>query len=199
VDVIDWYGPFEVLDTDEAARLLDGLDAPWWICAGWALERYTAVRRPHSDLDLGVFLDDLAAVHAHFAPTHQVWAVGNGALRPLTDPADLPEWAGQLWIRERADTPWLLDVQLTERRDGEWVFKRDPSVTFPLDDITWLSDGIRYLNPEMVLLFKAAHRKPKDEADLDSALPWLRTEARERLAELLAKLDPEHPWLSRLW
>lgn len=198
MDVIDWYGPFEVLGIEQGARLLDGLDVPWWICGGWALEKYTAVRRPHGDLDLGVFLEDLAAVHAHFAPTHHVWAVGDGALRPLTDPADLPSWAHQLWIRERAGAPWLLDVQLTGRRDGEWVFKRDPSVAFPLEDVTWLSDGLRYLNPEMVLLFKAANVSAKDEADFDATLPWLRAEARLRFAELLAKLVPEHPWLSRL-
>jgi hypothetical protein len=198
VDVIDWYGPFEVLDTGDAAALLGGLPAQWWINGGWALEKYTAVRRPHNDVDVGVFLDDLAAVHAYFAPTHQVWAVGSGALRPLTDPADLPDWAHQLWIRERADTPWLLDVQLTGRRDGEWVLPRDPSVTFPLDSVTWLSDDIRYLNPEIVLLFKAAHVGAKDEADLDATLPWLRAEARQRLVELLTKIHPGHAWLSRL-
>ena len=38
-----WYGPWEPLRPSGVASLLDGLDAPWWIVGGWAIEAFTAV------------------------------------------------------------------------------------------------------------------------------------------------------------
>jgi hypothetical protein len=179
--MIDWDG----LDPRGAGRLLDGVGVPWWIHGDWALERYTAVRRPHRGVEVGVFLDDLPAVLGHFP---DVRAVVDGFAVPLSDEA--PD---RLWVR--SDGLWQLDVQVARQWHGEWVFPRDPTVTYPLDDVTWMDGGLRYLNPEFVLLSMA------DEADtaaLDSTLPWLRAEARERFVALLRKLDPAHPWLERI-
>jgi hypothetical protein len=188
VDVIDW----DVLEPAAGALAFDGVGVPWWVCGGWALERYTAVREPHDRLVVGVFLDDVPALRAHFAGA-EVWAVADGFARPAPD--ELPPDVTRLWIRARPDTQWQLDVRPTRRWHGEWVFPRDPTVTFPLDDVTWIDDGIRYLNPEMVLLFRSG--RVQRTADLDSTLPWLRAEARERLFTELRKLDPLHAWLER--
>ncbi len=80
-------------------------------------------------------------------------------------------------------------------RDGRWVFRRDPSLDFALDEITWVAaDGIRYLNPEVALAYKAKQARPKDEADLASALPALSGEQRRWLADMIDHLHPGHPW-----
>jgi hypothetical protein len=188
VDLIDW----DVLEPAAGALAFEGVGVPWWVCGGWALERYTAVRAPHDRLVVGVFSDDVPALRAHFAGA-EVWAVTDDFAERA--PAELPPDVTRLWIRARPDTPWQLDVRLTRRWRGEWVFPLDPTVTFPLDDVTWVDGGVRYLNPEMVLLFRSG--RVRHAADLDSTLPWLRADARERLFTELRKLDPFHPWLER--
>ena len=38
-------------------------------------------------------------------------------------------------------------------------------MSLPLAEATWARDGVRYLQPEIVLLFKARHLRDKDRAD----------------------------------
>ncbi len=194
------YGPFAGLDPQEASRLLDGFPRPWWIGGGWAIEVFTGVSRPHEDLDICISSTDVPEVVTHFKGTHYVWAVGSGSLRPLTEPDDpVPDWAGQLWVREAAYQPWLLDFLLSPVADGVWAFKRDISITLPFEDATWVADdGIRYERPEVALLYKARHNRPKDLADLEVALPLVDRAAVDWLRSALTGANPGHPWLAHL-
>jgi hypothetical protein len=80
-------------------------------------------------------------------------------------------------------------------RDGRWIFRRDPSLDFALEDITWAApDGIRYLNPEMALAYKARLARPKDDQDLAAALPLLSRTQRIWLADMIDHLHPGHDW-----
>ncbi len=199
-DLDDFYGPFAGLDPQGAAQLLKGFPRPWWIGGGWAIEMFTGVSRSHEDLDICISSTDVPEVVTHFADSHHVWAVGSGSLKPLIRPDDpLPDWAGQLWIRESAGKPWLLDFLLCPVADGVWRFKRDISITLPFEDATWLAEnGIRYERPELSLLYKAKHDRPKDQADFEVTLPLLDTEATEWLKRSVEKAHPGHAWLDRL-
>ena len=55
-------------------------------------------------------------------------------------------------MREHALAPWVLDIQLNPGSARRWVFKRERTVIGTLDDVTWVApDGLRYLQPELVL------------------------------------------------
>jgi hypothetical protein len=77
----------------------------------------------------------------------------------------------------------LLDRHST---DGEWVYKRDARVRLPWDKAVHAVDGVEYLRPEVALLFKAKHDRPKDHADLLAA--HLDPAARSWLADTLELL-----------
>jgi hypothetical protein len=179
------WGPWAELTPADAARLLDGFSGPWWISGGWAIE---AFRR------------DLEKLRELFRGRLDLWAAGSGTIRPLDDGRPrAPSWSGQIWLREDALAPWLLDVQLNPGGPRRWVFKRDRSISFPLEAATWVApDGIRYLRPELVLAHKLALSREVADRDLDAALPLLDATSRERLAELVGRADPEHPWNRRL-
>ncbi len=164
------------------------------------IEVFTGVSRSHEDLDICISSTDVPEVVRHFADSHHVWAVGSGSLKPLIRPDEpLPDWAGQLWIRESAGKPWLLDFLLCPVADGVWGFKRDISITLPFEEATWVAeDGIRYERPEASLLYKAKHDRPKDRADFDVTLPLLDTDATEWLKRSVEKTHPGHAWLDRL-
>jgi len=68
----------------------------------------------------------------------------------------------------------------------------------PYADVVRVLAGIPYLVPEIVLLFKAKHARPKDGADFDEMLPHLESSAKAWLADALARVHPGHAWLQRL-
>ncbi len=56
-----------------------------------------------------------------------------------------------------------------------WVCRRDPSITLPYSElILHTRTGVPYLAPEVVLLFKAKHLRPKDRHRFRRRcyLPW---------------------------
>lgn len=190
------WGAWADLTPVDAAVWLDGFAGPWWISGGWAIEAFTGLARPHKDVDATVFRRDVERLRRHLHGRLDLWAAGSGAIRPLDERRPHPpKWSGQIWLREHALAPWLLDVQLNPGGPRRWIYKRDRSVSLPLEDATWVAaDGIRYLRPELVLAHKVALARPVDDGDLDAALPLLDAGARERLAELVARANPSHSW-----
>jgi len=60
------------------------------------------------------------------------------------------------------------------------------------------SSGIRYLAPEIQLLYKAKAYRPKDQADFERIVPRLDATARSWLRHSLEKTLPGHSWLTVL-
>jgi hypothetical protein len=194
------YGPWEPVDPVGAEQLMAGYREPWWIVGGYAIEAFTRTARRHEDCDVVIFARHLDIFRAHFESRFHLWAVGSGALRPLDDRfPELPDWAGQVWLREHALAPWRLDCIVNPDQDGRWQSKRDEAHVADLDQITWVDDrGIRYLNPEVTLLFKAKQAREKDRLDLEAAWPRLAPQQRTWLRDAVQRMYPEHPWNERL-
>ena len=54
-------------------------------------------------------------------------------------------------------------MPLTPDRDGLWTNKRLPDHVAPVEEVTWVGDdGIRYVNPEIALLYKSRSGRLKD-------------------------------------
>ncbi len=107
--------------------------------------------------------------------------------------------ANGLWLREEADGPWRFEVMLAASEGDRWLYRRDPSVSLPLAGVGGVTvDGIPYLRPEVVLLFKARTTRPRDEQDFAAALPLMDGISREWLRRALETAHPGHPWAGRL-
>ncbi|HET7357752.1 MAG TPA: hypothetical protein VFJ09_13865 [Nocardioidaceae bacterium] len=77
--------------------------------------------------------------------------------------------------------------------------RRDETHVADLEDVTWVADdGVRYLDPEVTLLFKAKQARPKDDVDLASAWPLLPAAKRRWLRDAVRRLYPDHRWSQRL-
>ncbi len=59
-------------------------------------------------------------------------------------------------------------------------------------------DGVPYLAPEIVLLFKAKKNRDKDDRDFEQVGDQLPPERKAWLRDALSQYDPRHKWLSRL-
>ncbi|WP_314220738.1 nucleotidyltransferase domain-containing protein [Streptomyces zaehneri] len=183
---------------EQMVERLGGVGAPWCIAAGWALDLFRgAPSRPHGDLEIAVPAAAFSEIRDRF-PEYAWDAVGSGRV-----------WAGagaealaatyQTWLRDPVSGQFLFDVFREPHEGATWVCRRDESLRLPYDAIIErTADGIPYLVPELVLLFKAKAIRPKDQADFDGVLPLLGRARRDRLSEWLDRVHPGHPWLAEL-
>ncbi|MFI9404862.1 nucleotidyltransferase domain-containing protein [Nocardia sp. NPDC052316] len=191
------WGPWALVTPADVASILSEFTAPWWVAGGWALDAFTDSPRAHSDIDVAMFRADLPALRKALDGHLHIWSAGSDGIRPLDERfPEMPDSAEQVWLRRDAMSPWLLDVLLNSDRDGAWVNKRDNSWVAPLDQVTWVdAAGIRYLNPELVLLFKAKLARDKDRNDLVRTWPKLDDAQRATLRTYVDRHHPAHEWL----
>ncbi len=194
------YGDWDPLPPSEVAKELDGFGRPWWVVGGWAIEAASGYRREHEDTDISILSTDVASLVEHLRGRWHVWNNVGGVLHPLGDrwvQGDEPR--SQLWLRRDARSPWVLDIPLTPSSNGEWTNKFLDRHVAQVDEVTWIAhDGISYLLPEIVLVYKARLRRPKDEPDFEATLPLLTPERRTWMRSALELVAPGHHWLGSL-
>ncbi len=178
------------------AHRLAGLAMPWYVAAGWALDLFRGYQtRAHGDLEIGVPIARFPEIRERFSE-YAVDAVSSGRIWENATPEVLAV-THQSWVRDPGTNDYLVDV-FREPHDGDtWICRHDETIRLPYDDIICFSPaGIPYLAPELVLLFKAKHARPKDQADFEATIPHLSPAQRAALAELLARVHPGHRWLT---
>ena len=184
----------------ELAKRLTGVSRPWYVAGGWALDlwRETLGRPPareHSDVEIGIPRPALREFAAAL-PGLELYGVCSGAVWPLRGSTPRRN-VRQVWAAE--DGAYRTDLFLEGGAGRQWIFKRDARIRLPIRAATGRTpDGVPFLRPEIVLLYKAAHRRPKDEADLEATLPLLDAQARAWLVKALDLAHPGHPWRARV-
>jgi aminoglycoside-2''-adenylyltransferase len=190
---------------EEVAALLAGVQAPWYVAAGWAIELFLGEeRRAHEDLEIAVPREHFSEIAEALAGCDLFIPDGDltdpGLVWPFAQAPKALDGHQQTWVREPATGLWRLDVFREPSEGDMWIYRRDERIRLPYSDvIERTGDGIPYARPEIVLLFKAKHsERSKDEADFAAVLPSLELGRRRWLAESLALVHPGHPWLERV-
>jgi hypothetical protein len=181
------------------AERLDGVAFPWFVAGGWALDLFRgATTRDHEDLEIALPAGTFPQLTPLF-PDMVFWVPqGEGRLAPMT-PVTLAGESHQTWAWDRTAGSWRFDV-FREPHDGHtWICRRDAQIRLPYPEIVRrTADGVPYLVPEIVLLFKAKAVRRKDAADFDGVLPLLTAAQRAWLDGALGVVHPDHPWRARL-
>jgi hypothetical protein len=182
----------------EVAQRLADVAAPWCVAAGWALDLFRGRQtREHGDIEIAIPAATFPEIRDCF-PRYAFDAVSSGRIWENAAPGVLAA-THQTWLRDPVTGNYLLDV-FREPHDGEtWICRHDETIRLPYSKIIhYTPDGIPYLAPELVLLFKAKHARPKDQADFDGTIPRMTSAQRATLAGLLARVHPGHRWLANL-
>jgi hypothetical protein len=188
---------------DEVFRLLASVEAPWCVAAGWAIDLFLGEeRRGHEDVEIAVPRDRFGEI-AEALAGFELFVAGRdgeqGVVWPLAEAGGALDTFHQTWVRDPVTGSWRLDV-FRDPSDGDtWICRRDERIRMPYSElIEHTPEGIPYSRPEVVVLFKAKHARPKDDGDLAAVLPRLDASRRRWLADALDLVHPGHRWLREL-
>ncbi len=178
----------------QVLSLLGGFGKPWWVAGGWAVDLFIGrPTRPHKDIEIALFRHDQSALQEHLAGWN---------LRKVADHRRVPWLRGDRLtlpvheIHGRGPEGQGLEILLNEYDRGRWVFRRDPAITRPATLISARSaDGVPFMRPEIVLLYKSRDAGPNDHADFERAAPLLDLDSRAWLGAALRRHVPGHRWL----
>jgi len=179
------------------ADRLAGVEVAWYVAAGWALDLFHGAQtRVHEDTEIAVPATYFHRIASRFTDC-RFCVPHDGELVPATD--ETLKDSHQTWAWEQASGKWRLDV-FREPHDGPtWICRRDEGIRRPYHEIIeFTPDGIPFLAPEIVLLFKAKAARDKDTADFHGVLPKLDRQRRRWLDDALGLVHPDHSWRGSL-
>jgi len=186
---------------EDVAWLLEGVQTPWYVAAGWALELFLGGgHREHDDLEIAVPNSRFDEVAEALGDLEIFLITDRREATPLAEARGRFFDTHQTWVREPDTGFWRFDV-FREPSDGDtWICRREPALRLLYEHlIERTDDGIPYGRPEVILLMKAKHAQlEKNERDLEAVLPRLDAERRTWLRDAVALVHPGHAWLDVL-
>jgi hypothetical protein len=181
----------------EAAVVLAGTDVPWAVAGGWAIDLHLGRQtRPHSDLEVAI-PNGLFPRFRRELTAFDLYEALDGGVRKL-GPEEFPQ-DHQVWALDPLVRKWRMDTFLEPGDERTWVSHRDERLTLPMAEVVRRTrDGIPYQAPAAVLLAKAKHTRPKDEADFSNTVPTLSAAEKRWLRDAIAQVHPGHRWLGEI-
>jgi GrpB-like predicted nucleotidyltransferase (UPF0157 family) len=197
-----WIEREQFSPVQRVAEELREMPCPWYICGGWALDIFLgSVSRVHLDVDVIVPRADQLIMQKHL--TDRGWSLmtGSSAGRLEPWPMHMRLESPRHQVNALRDSAFI-DLLLTDL-EGAWRYRREPTIIRDVSRIGLRSgDGIPFLAPELVLLFKSVNtsgrERNNDQGDFERVYPHLEPERRAWLRWALTASDPSHPWIVQL-
>lgn len=171
----------------------------WFVAGGWAIDLFLGKEtRPHQDIEVAVFRKDQIALHDCF-DGWLLQKIVNG--KPLVWYRDerltLP--THEIHCFNETAQPPRIEILLNESNETDWLYRRNPKVRRSLAKLQLeLSAGVKFLCPEVVLLYKSKNPQAKDEQDFQAVVKYLDAEQKEWLKDAIEVCNSEHRWLRSL-
>lgn len=189
-------------DLEDIATLLATVPISWGFCGGWAIDLFlNRMTRSHKDVDIAVLRADQYTIFDFLRQGGWMLEKAvNGILTPLQENEFLMPPIHTIWCRNVGSHPDFLEMLLNESEGDEFLFRRDCSISCPLNKAFIVSaSGFPILAPEIVLLYKSSDATDEgNRLDFQLALPMLNIQRRRWLAGALNKFEPEHEWIREL-
>lgn len=183
----------------KVATIMRDFKPPWFVAGGWAIDLYIGkVTRPHSDIEITIFRKDQLTLH-NYLKGWRLQKVIHGKLSLWHKGEFLELPIHEIHCFNAAFNPRQVEVLLNETDGNEWVYRRNEQVRMPLTKYHLESkEGVKYLCPEVVLLYKSKNPTAKDEQDFAQVIKYMDEERRRWLTDSIAICDVGYAWLDRL-
>lgn len=171
----------------------------WFIAGGWAVDLFLGKQtRPHRDIEIAIFRNDQLELQNYLKSWNLKKVVG-GELFDWEKGEFLKLPVHEIHCFKENNEPQLLEVLLNEANGKDWVFRRDKRITKPILKLFLTTNsGIKFLRPEIILLYKSKNPREKDEDDFIAVKKYLDFEGKEWLKNALSVRYSEHHWLQSL-
>lgn len=181
------------------SSLMQGFKSDWFIAAGWAIDLYLEKEtRQHEDIEIAIFREDQIALQNYL----EGWIlkkVVNSTLSEWKQNEHLKLPIHEIHCFKENDESQSLEVLLNEIDGERWLFRRNLKITKPRSKLYLTSKlGMKFLCPEIVLLYKSKNPRTKDEKDFKAVVECLNIESKAWLKNALTICYSEHHWLQRL-
>jgi len=211
----------------DAHSLLNNKGFDYAICGGFAIELFINREiRTHGDIDISAYWEDRDKIIAFMqALGWQVYEMCGGGIAHrianiaqqlkvkrnifcFTDACDLvtlvptsekgmfhlkfdPKGQGRLNF---------IEFLFNHKTKKDFIYARDCEIMLPLSRAVLYKEGIPFLAPELVLLYKSTDFSREGyQVDFDSVTPKMERKQRQWLKDALRKTAaPTHPWLQAL-
>ncbi len=180
-------------------RLMRDFKPSWFVAGGWAIDLFLEKEtRLHQDIEIAIFRKDQAALHFHF----DEWLFHKFVKgEPIVWHKD--EWLAlpthEIHSFNETAQPSQIEILLNESNETEWIYRRNQEVRRSLNKVQLESDtGVKFLCPEIVLLYKSTNPLAKDEQDFQAVVKYLDLEQKEWLKEAIKICNSNHRWLQSL-
>jgi hypothetical protein len=183
----------------QVAALMRDFNPGWFVAGGWAIDLFLEKEtRSHQDIEVAVFRKDQLALHDYLAGwLLQKIVEGRQVVWELDEWLELPTHEIHC-VNETAHPP-RIEVLLNESNGTEWLYRRNRLVRRALAKVQLESSaGVKFLCPEIVLLYKSKNPREKDEQDFQSVVSRLGAEPKQWLKDAIKVCDSEHRWLRSL-
>ncbi|HBL84391.1 MAG: hypothetical protein A2Y17_04810 [Clostridiales bacterium GWF2_38_85] len=210
----------------ECNNLLKNQGFDYAFCGGHAIDLYLGKEtRPHGDIDISAFWEDRNKIIAFMQS--QGWivyeAMGGGVVHLITDTADqkliklnifcvregCPFFHAELVENDmyRCDIEHVeqtsldyIEFLLNKRDDSHFIYSRNKDVRLELDKAILKNRNIRYLAPELVLLYKSIDLiRVENQQDFNATLPHLTADSKLWLKNALQTSFPDgYEWIDRI-
>jgi len=151
--------------------IMNGFKSDWFIAGGWAIDLFLEKEtRPHDASEIAIFRKDQNALQNYL----------NGWLLQKAENNKLSVWKREDFLElpiheihcfNELSEPKSFEVLLNESDGDQWIYRRNKEITKPLSKVYLKSNlGMKFLCPEIVLLYKSKNSNDKDEKDFENAV-----------------------------
>ena len=214
---------FELLKS--ASQVMGNMNAKWCFAGGWAIDLFLGKEsRPHKDLDIVVFKNEINEVISYMkskgwrieTPTRQgflpvteenvselemdnMWCMNEAYPLDYLKVDEQGSCNFYQYEREVQEEFDFLEVLLNSTEDGYFIYEQNPSVRLEMSRAIFENNGLPYLAPEIVLLYKSKYLSEDNQADFDLVTAKLNSEQIKWLKEALTnEYGSDHPWAMEL-
>ena len=208
----------------EADELLKSGGFEYAICGGFAIELFLdRTVRKHGDIDITAFWDERDKIILYMQSLG--WSVyelyGGGMAHHITDVSNqlkvkrnifcmkndcsivtlTPTNEADMFVvdfdHNGQDKLTFVEFLLNDAEAGNFLYARNHAVFLPLSQAILTRNGIRYLAPEMVLLYKSTDTERVGyQIDYDTAMEMMSDKQKMWLHDALTVMNPAgHKWL----
>lgn len=179
------------------ASLMSGFNHTWFFAGGWAIDLFIGKEtRHHEDIEIALFRKDQLELKDYLKEWDFKKVIKREFYPWKNEFLELPIHEIHALNKSNGDK---LEILLNETTESNWRFRRDFTVSYPRNSVWSHTDtGIPYLNPEIVLLYKAKNTREKDHQDFLTIKKYLDDNKKKWLRNAIQSQEPDHKWLELL-